>query len=343
MSDMSDTDRMLAPQGLFQTQQPKPFDWQQPWSVPAAAPGQQRQGTSSTLPHGMDSMPPGPPAPYPPQQGNPYAQPGQYPPPGGYPPGAGFPPGGGYPPQPGNGYPYAPGQYPPDGGYGPGFPGRPPGSGQWDRIATRLKLPKGKLGPAIVAAVLLVIIIGAVALALPGGGNGSTPTGSATTTPPATSSAAAAANPAQKQAATRLSALLSQSANDHSDVNAAFTNVQACGKDLAKDAQIFTKSAANRRALLTKLAQLPGRSALPATMLADLTSGWQASATVDSDLAKWAAAAAGHCHKGNPKDPNFLASSKFEGPASTGKAGFAQLWNRLARRYGLNTVQADSL
>jgi hypothetical protein len=162
-------------------------------------------------------------------------------------------------------------------------------------------------------------------------------------TTPATKTSAAAPNPAEKAAATRLSALLSQSGADHSGVVAAVGNVDACGKDLAKDARIFTKSAANRRALLAKLAQLPGRSALPAAMLADLARGWQASAQVDTDLAKWATAAARHCHKGNQNDPNLAASNGPDRTASEGKAAFATAWNRLARRYGLPVVQSVTL
>ena len=102
----------------------------------------------------------------------------------------------------------------------------------------------------------------------------------------------------QQQAATALSGLLSQSGTDHSDVNAAVTNVESCGKSLtARTRRSFNKAAANRRTLLTKLAQLPGRSALPAAMISDLTTAWQASATVDADLAKWATAEAGHCRR----------------------------------------------
>ena len=53
------------------------------------------------------------------------------------------------------------------------------------------------------------------------------------------------------------SKLLAQSGTDHSDVNAAGTNVEGC-KGLTADAQTFNKAATNRRTLLSKLAQLPG-------------------------------------------------------------------------------------
>ena len=47
-------------------------------------------------------------------------------------------------------------------------------------------------------------------------------------------------------------------------------------------------SASSRQRLLSRLGSLPGRSLLPAAMLRDLTSAWQASAEVDTDLARWA-------------------------------------------------------
>ncbi len=298
---------------------------------------------------GGGPVPPG--AAYPPGQYGP----GQYPPgqygPGQYGP-AQYGPGsqyggdqfaqGQFPPGP-----YDPnGQYGPGGQYGPdGLPlagAKPP----W-RLGG-LTVPRGPLLPAIVIAVLVVIVVGAIGLSSQtrptaasraGGAGGAGATGGST--PTATSSAAS--NGAQQQAATQLAGLLAQSGTDRSDVNVAYSNVASCGKDLGQDAQIFNRAATNRRTLLTKLGQLPGRSALSAAMIADLTGGWQASATVDSDLAKWASTAAGHCHKGNLKDPNLAAANPFDSQATNDKQAFAKLWNRLARKDGLSTYQVDQL
>jgi len=146
----------------------------------------------------------------------------------------------------------------------------------------------------------------------------------------------------QQQAATSLAGLLAQSGTDHSDVNAAVTNVENC-KSLAADARTFTKAAANRRTLLTKLAQLPGRSALPAAMLTDLTNGWQASATVDADLAKWATVEAGHCKKNDLKNPAYTASLPFDSKATNGKSAFVGQWNGLAKKYSLPTYQPSQI
>jgi hypothetical protein len=146
----------------------------------------------------------------------------------------------------------------------------------------------------------------------------------------------------QQQAATALAGLLAQSGTDHSDVTAAVTNVERC-KGLAADAKTFNKAAANRRTLLSKLAALPGRSALPAAMIAHLTSGWQASATVDADLAKWANSEAGHCKKNDLKNPAYAASLPFDSQATNGKTEFVNQWNGLAHKYGLATYQPSQI
>jgi hypothetical protein len=364
--DMSDTvERMLRPQGLFQGNQPRPFDWQQAYAGPtqpaSAAPG------PVTPPPGVA---PGP-------DGTGYQAPGQYgqsPYPGGdygpadwnaapygpgqYPPGdfgnAQYPQGqygqGQYPPGQ-----YPPGQYPPSGQYGPGGPygpggqfgpAAPPGGDGRRSVGfgkARLNLPKGPLVPAVVAAALVVIVATAVVLVLqnnspsnagtgPGTGGGSTAT--------ASSSAAALA---EAQAATQLSGLLAESGNDRSDVEAAAGNVEQC-KQLAAGAREFTKAATNRQTLLAKLAQLPDRSALPPAMVADINGAWRASATVDEDLAKWASrAATSGCHKGNSKDPNLNASLNYDGIATQDKTAFVELWNPLARKDSLPTYTVDQL
>jgi hypothetical protein len=217
---------------------------------------------------------------------------------------------------------------PPDGPMPPGGPKR------------QLKLPSGPMTAAIIAAALVLVIALVVIMGRHSGG--SSPTGTAAgATPTATASAGAAA---QRQAAAQLVRLLSQSGTDRTDVIDAVGNVRACGKNLGRDEQIFNTAAGNRHTLLAKLASLPGRSALPAAMLSDLTGAWQASAQVDSDLAKWAATAATHgCHKGNAKDPNLQASYGPDGQATAGKQAFVRLWNPLARRYGLQAFQVDQL
>ena len=88
---------------------------------------------------------------------------------------------------------------------------------------------------------------------------------------------------------------------------------------------------------------MPGRSALPAAMIAQLTSGWQASATVDADLAKWAASEAGHCKKNDLKNPAYASSLPFDSKATNGKTAFVKQWNGLARQYGLRPTSRPKI
>ena len=359
---LSDTlERMLRPQGLFQNAQQVPPAWQQP--QPPAPGGYPPAGP----------YPPG--APYPPG----YPQGGQYPPTGGFqqaaPPQAWGPaatgaippaPTGGIPAVDGGGYlyqngqyagpqygqdPYGQPQYGPDGfplgAFGPGGQygpdGMPPGGGKpgW-RSKLPVRLRSGRMTPVIVAGgVAVVIVVVALTLASLGGSNAGNTGAGAGGTPTAPVSSTSALS--QQQAATALSGLLAQSGNDHADVNAAVSNVEACGKGLSHDAQVLSTASTNRRTLLTKLAQLPGRAALPPAMIADLTAAWQASATVDADLAKWAADAAGHCRKGNLNDPNYTATIPFDSKATNGKIAFVRLWNPLAKKNGLPTYQSAQL
>ena len=153
---------------------------------------------------------------------------------------------------------------------------------------------------------LAVIVVAALVLSMHGGSSSNTGAACDAGGTPTASAGEYLGPSTQQQAATALSGLLAQSGKDHADVNAAFSNVEACGKGLSHDAQVFATAASNRRTLLTKLAQLPGRAALPPAMISDLTTAWQASATVDADLAKWATDAAGHCRKGRYlNDPNY--------------------------------------
>ena len=341
---LSDTmERMLRPQGLFQNRLPAPAEWQQPYPP---APG--------AYPPGGGQYPPG--NPYP--QGGPYPPGGQQqwgPPPTGalpvapaqpgFPGGGQYPQGGGYQDPYGNGQfqggQYAPGQFGPGVQYGPD--GMPlPAGGQGGGRGLLGKLPfKRPLVPVGIAAAVVVIVVAALTLSQGGSSSSNAGNGGAAGASPAASSSSGSAL-TQEQAATALSGLLAQSGTDHSDVNAAVTNVEGC-KSLAADARTFDKAAANRRTLLTKLAQLPGRSALPAAMLSDLTNGWQASATVDTDLSKWAAGEAGHCKKNDLKNPAYTASLPFDSKATNGKSEFVGQWNGLAKKYGLPTYQPSQI
>ena len=371
----SDTlEQMLRPQGLFQHRLPPPVDWQQGYPpAPGAYPqgGQYQQG--GQYPQGGQYQQGGP---YPPP-GNQYpatgafqqASPPQWPqattsampaagapaPPAGpaqpgYPAGGQYPQDGAYPGPYGNGQ-YAGGQFGqeqfPPGQFGPGVQygpdGTPPGGGAGGKgLLGRLPF-KRPLVPLAVGAGAVAVVIAALVLSSQGGSSPATSaSGAAAGATPTASSSARTTALTQQQAATALSGLLSQSGTDHADVNAAVTNVEGC-KGLPADAGTFSKAATNRGTLLARLAQLPGRSALPAAMISDLTNGWQASATVDADLAKWASSEAGHCKKNDLKNPAYASSLPYDSKATNGKTEFVRQWNGLARKYGLATYQPSQI
>jgi hypothetical protein len=189
--------------------------------------------------------------------------------------------------------------------------------------------------PVIVAAVLVAIVGGLVLVrAFSGSAAGGTPGA----TPSASS------QEARRQAAVQLSGLLAQSVTDRAGVTGAAEDVRGCGPSLHQDARTFTRAASSRQRLLARLASLPGRSALPAALLQDLTSAWQASAQVDTDLAQWTQDnIARGCHHGSRSDAHLRASGVPESRATVSKRAFAAQWNPIARQYGLRTYQRNQL
>ena len=237
-----------------------------------------------------------------------------------------------------------PGQYGPGGQFGPD--GSPVADQKRPLTFGKITLPRSPLILGIAGAALVAIIAVAV-ISL--SGNPSTPSGTPTAagggaTPTATSSAASGQSLTERQAAAQLAGLLKQSGSDHAAVTDAVLNVEGCGKNLGADAQTFSNSAQNRETLLAKLADLPGRTSLPAAMITDLSSAWSASASVDNDLAKWAnhAATAG-CHGGDLNYSSYKASISDDTPATNNKQAFVALWNPLAKPDGLPTFTASQL
>ena len=187
----------------------------------------------------------------------------------------------------------------------------------------------------IAAAALVAVVAGVVIFQAHPGGTAASGTG---TTPSASS------QDARRQAAVRLSGLLAQSVTDRAAVTGAAEDVRGCGPSLPQDAQTFARAASSRQHLLSRLGSLPGRSVLPAAMLRDLTSAWQASAQVDTDLARWAQGKIAHgCHRDSRSDARLRASYVPEARATVSKQAFASLWNPVARQYGLTTYQRNQL
>jgi hypothetical protein len=204
------------------------------------------------------------------------------------------------------------------------------------RRPRRPRPPLRPLVPVIVAAVLLAVVAGfVISRAFPG-------STAARGTPRATPSASS--QDTRRQAAARLSGLLAQSVTDRAAVTAAAVDVRACGPSLPQDARTFSHEASSRQHLLSLLASLPGRPLLPAAMLSDLTTAWQASAQVDTDLARWTQDnIARGCHHHSRSDASLRASDIPEDRTTAAKRAFAALWNPIARQYGLTTYQRSQL
>ena len=148
----------------------------------------------------------------------------------------------------------------------------------------------------------------------------------------------------QQQAADSLSALLAQSVTDRSSIVSAVNDVSGCGPSLGQDAQTFQNAATSRQNLLSRLAGMPDRSALPAPMLQALTGAWQASIQADQDFAQWAQDEASRgCVPNDHSDPGYQASAGPDGQATTDKKAFVTGWNPIAARYGLTSYQWNQL
>lgn len=149
---------------------------------------------------------------------------------------------------------------------------------------------------------------------------------------------------AQQQAAEGLAGLLTQSVKDRSAIVQAVGDVEQCGPNLNQDSQTFQTAATSRQNLLTQLANLSGRSALPSNMLAALTGAWQNSVKADQDFAQWSQDEVSRgCTKNDQSDPGAQAAAGPDSQATTDKQDFVSMWNPIATKYGLPTYQWNQL
>jgi hypothetical protein len=147
-----------------------------------------------------------------------------------------------------------------------------------------------------------------------------------------------------RQAASGVAALLSQSVSDRAAISGAAADISRCGPHLADDPRVFDDAASSRKSLLSSLAALPGRAALPAALPGDLTSAWQASITADQAYARWASdELAKGCVAGDTTDPGYQAAVVPDTTATKDKTAFTAVWNPVATRYGLAVYQPGQL
>jgi serine/threonine-protein kinase len=178
-------------------------------------------------------------------------------------------------------------------------------------------------------------------LPLPHGGVKTLPAQATTTTIATTVPATPVATEAQ--AAQALASLLSQSMDDRNAINAANSDVEACG-DPEEDEQTFAGAARSRQELISQLSVLPGRSTVPASMLAALDAAWQASQQVDQDYAAWAGdESSGHCTAGDTANSSYQAATQLNAEATADKVEFVATWDPIATTYNLPTYQGNQL
>jgi hypothetical protein len=194
---------------------------------------------------------------------------------------------------------------------------------------------------------IVVLGVGAGALLSGGGGDdGKDKNQTVSATAPATDgSASPSADPA-KQQAVALDKLLADSGDSRASVIQAVASVKGC-RNLDQAASDLRGAAKQRTQLVTRLSglsvdKLPNHAALTAA----LTKAWQASAAADNHYAAWADQVGGKkgCKKGQARATGQTAAGNREsGTASQQKVRAAQLWNAIAKTYGLTQRQPVQL
>jgi hypothetical protein len=255
---------------------------------------------------------------------------------------------------------------PADAGQSPASTSGPPSAQPgYPSAAASGSVPPRRFGWPLLAAIGALVVLGAgVAVALvvlpshPKATNTASKThagvaaarsspATAPTTPGAASpsvSISVSALPTLEQAAQALAALLAQSGADRSDVTGAVSAVENCSADLSQDEAIFSTAESSRQTLLSKLAILPGRSTLPASMLRDLSAAWNASSQADQDFVQWTKdEMSGSCSTDDQADANFQASTGPDDQATRYKKAFARQWAPIASEYGLPIYQYNQI
>jgi hypothetical protein len=150
---------------------------------------------------------------------------------------------------------------------------------------------------------------------------------------------------AERGPANDLVSLLAESSTDRSAISAAYNDVSGCGPLLSKDQATFRQAASSRQNLITQLKAIPGASALPAALVADLTSAWRASQQVDQDYARWAAdeSAKARCAPLDYFDLGYAAAVGSNYQATVDKAAALELWNPIAEQFGLPTYNQGQI
>lgn len=159
---------------------------------------------------------------------------------------------------------------------------------------------------------------------------------------PRSPSHAAAQTGDPRPAAVAVNRLLVASEGNRSSVQQAVGQIASC-TDVAGAVHVLQVAATNREQLISKLGGLD-LSALPASMVDDLTSSWLISLDSDISYARWGQDEdRGGCTAGDYADSNYRAATNTDGQASTSKAAFLALWDPLAQSNGLPQWQSSQI
>ncbi|MFI9047881.1 hypothetical protein [Streptomyces sp. NPDC053427] len=153
------------------------------------------------------------------------------------------------------------------------------------------------------------------------------------------------ADPAEAQAK-GLDALLGDSGNSRTSVINAVQSIKSCDK-LGAAAKALHDAAGQRNDLVTRLKQLPvDKIPNNAQLTAALTKAWQSSAAADNHFAAWAGQVGGKkgCHKGKARSTRQTAQAgTASNEATKDKQRAAQIWNPIAKKYGLTERRPEAL
>ncbi|WP_234354764.1 hypothetical protein [Streptomyces sp. NRRL WC-3618] len=204
--------------------------------------------------------------------------------------------------------------------------------------------------PVIAALGIGIAVLGVGAGALLSGVGGDSDKDPASKTVAATSGApeeskGPAADPAKAQAV-ELDKLLADSNNSRDTVIKAVADVKSC-TNLGQAASDLRSAAQQRGELVTRLSSLAVDKLPEHAQLTDaLTKAWHASQSADDHYAAWADQVAGKhgCRKGQARPTGQTQKGNQQsGIATAQKAKAAELWNAIARPYGLTERQSTQL
>ncbi|MGA5566248.1 hypothetical protein ACPCUV_34470 [Streptomyces platensis] len=236
-------------------------------------------------------------------------------------------------------------------GYGQQFP---PGGG-YDQPASYDDGGSGRrrLAPAAIVGIVIVALAGAglgLGWALSGGSGEDTAKkqgsgADATKEAKEPEKPKPTTDPAESQAK-GLDALLGDSNNSRSSVINAVNGIKTC-HNLGGAARDLRAAAGQRNDLVKRLQQLPvDKIPNHDRLTAALTKAWQSSASADNHYAAWAGQVGGKkgCHKGKARVTRQTAQGNAaSGQATLAKKQAAQIWNPLAKKYGLTERRPEQL